>query len=395
MGNLNQVLPHYDVVIVSPTVETGVSIDIKGHFDAVFGFGSGVQTVEGFCQSLERLRENVPRHIFIPERSQTRLGNGSDEARSLLKAQGRQFKANATLIEADTLAALEGRNQCHTATWAKYAAKHNHGFKNYAKAIRAKLEAEGYTITESDTEDPLGGGIASQVAKMAYREECEQIAAAPTLDQAAYDRISKQRAKTQAERHAERKTNLTHRYATESISPTLVEQDDSRGWYPGLLMHYYLTMGKAFLKGKDRKKADNLAPDGKAFGPDLNASLYSCRVEMLKALGIEQFFNLDQTFTSASLAQWFERIQQYRWDIRDGLGMTIHPEKDTAIGVAQRLLGLLGLRLTCIGNFRTGEGQRERRYQMQDLDPDGRQAIFSRWYQRDLDRIPDSPALAA
>lgn len=388
MGNLNEVLPNYDLVIASPTIETGVSIDITGHFDAVVSFGSGVQTVEAYCQSLERLREAVPRHIYCPERSSQRIGNGSESVRSLMANQTRKFAATVKLLaEADTLSALEGRKSAHLLTWCRYAAHHNGNFKRYRAEVLRLLQGDGYVVSyaEAHPEADAHKQIARDMAQFAYQEECESIAAAPVLPPAEYDRLSRQRAKTESERHAEKKTALTYKYATEDVSPDLVAQDDTRGWYPGLLMHYYLSMGKAFLKGRDKKKIQDLAPNGKAFAPDVNAATYSVRVEALRLIGIEQFLREGATFTRESLADWYENLLQYRWDIREALGLTIHAEKDTPIAVAQRLLGLLGLKLTGLGQRRK-DGKRVREYQMQDLSPDGRDAIFLRWLDRDSKR---------
>jgi hypothetical protein len=36
MANLNMILSNYDIAIASPVIETGISIDLKGHFDAVW-----------------------------------------------------------------------------------------------------------------------------------------------------------------------------------------------------------------------------------------------------------------------------------------------------------------------------------------------------------------------
>jgi hypothetical protein len=93
MGRLNEVLPQYDIVITSPTLETGVSIDIK-HFDKVIAFGSGVQTVGAFCQTLARVRDDIPRHVYIPEYASQRIGNGSDDPYSIVKSQQKVFKFN-------------------------------------------------------------------------------------------------------------------------------------------------------------------------------------------------------------------------------------------------------------------------------------------------------------
>ena len=34
---LNEQITHYDIVLATPTIGTGVSIDVQGHFKAVFG----------------------------------------------------------------------------------------------------------------------------------------------------------------------------------------------------------------------------------------------------------------------------------------------------------------------------------------------------------------------
>ncbi len=62
--------------------------------------------------------------------------------------------------------------------------------------------------------------------------------------------------------------------------------------------------------------------------------------------------------------------------------MGINPERDAPIGVGQRLLGLLDLKLTCIGQRRVN-GKRIREYKMMSLNPDDRMSIFARWFERD------------
>jgi hypothetical protein len=43
----------------------------------------------------------------------------------------------------------------------------------------------------------------------------------------------------------------------------------------------------------------------------------------------------------------------------------------------------MNLKMTCIGQ-QTIDGKRQRLYKMIDLNPDDRQAIFTRWKERDL-----------
>ncbi|MEH1934423.1 MAG: hypothetical protein V7L14_12015 [Nostoc sp.] len=67
IAHLNEILTQYDLVIASPSLETGVSIDIRGHFSAVWGISQGVQAVNSVRQMLARLRETVDRHIWVRE----------------------------------------------------------------------------------------------------------------------------------------------------------------------------------------------------------------------------------------------------------------------------------------------------------------------------------------
>lgn len=63
MENINEAIAGYDVVLAS-LIETGISIDLRNHFSSVFCISNGVQTVDGVAQALERVRDDVPRHVY-------------------------------------------------------------------------------------------------------------------------------------------------------------------------------------------------------------------------------------------------------------------------------------------------------------------------------------------
>jgi hypothetical protein len=58
-------IAHLNEILTS--LETGVSIDIRGYFDSVWGIFQGVQSVNSVRQMLARLRETVDRHIWVRE----------------------------------------------------------------------------------------------------------------------------------------------------------------------------------------------------------------------------------------------------------------------------------------------------------------------------------------
>ncbi|WLT40490.1 AAA family ATPase (plasmid) [Synechocystis sp. B12] len=182
MGNLNAIIPLYDIVIASPTLETGVSIDVKGHFHRVFCFAPGSQTAEAVCQSLARVREDLPRHLWIKKYSNQSIGNGSTIPKILVSSQQKLFKANSLLLgQADTIANLDGHCSRHMVTWARYSALHNHGFKKYRDVILSRLEAEGYSILSTDAPDDAKsvGEFMKAYTEANYQQHCEKVAAAP------------------------------------------------------------------------------------------------------------------------------------------------------------------------------------------------------------------------
>jgi alkylated DNA repair dioxygenase AlkB len=100
ISHLNEILTEYDLVIASPSLETGVSIDIEGHFDGVWGIFQGVQPVNSVRQMLARVRETVDRHIWVREWGMSVVGNGSTTIGGLLRSQHVATQANIALLSA-------------------------------------------------------------------------------------------------------------------------------------------------------------------------------------------------------------------------------------------------------------------------------------------------------
>ena len=376
------------MVLASPVIETGVSIDID-HFHKVFAIASGVQTVEAVCQTLERVRSDVPRSLYCPERSQTRIGNGSTVVSSLLKSQKRLFKANVrSLQKADHITSLESEGTEHFRTWAKYAVVHNYGYQHYKACILEKLKPEGYEVMELNSEHPKTvelHAMTKQIQESNYEKERISISEKLNPDNGTLETLQEKRNPTKHERHTKKKGILCRRYKTEDITPEMIEKDDN-GWFTQLMLHYYLTVGYAFLSIKETKKLEQLTENsnGQVFTPDVGHNFLSAQIQCLKAINMEQFFNTETVLTSENLKEWFEplKMNQNRRAIKTFLNQSIG-DNDSAVGFLQRtLLSVFGLKLMCLGQ-RTIDGKRVRCYQMKNLDPDNRTKIFERWMKRD------------
>ncbi|MEA5551785.1 plasmid replication protein, CyRepA1 family [Anabaena cylindrica UHCC 0172] len=432
IAHLNEILTEYDLVITSPSLETGVSIDIKSHFSAVWGVFQGVQPVNSVRQMLARLRETVDRHIWVREWGLGVIGNGSTSMGVLLASQHAMTRANIALLSAadntDYSYIDENFQPESLQSWAKRACVINAQMKCYREAVLQGLADDGYTILDASyllsfttrnqqglaadgytilddselnsvankqvlnsvvNEQVLNSVVNEQIVnevKTAVNElqtiECEEVASSQTLTKAEFDKLQEKRAKTKSERQQERKAELAQRYGVD-VTPELVGKDDV-GWYPQLRLHYYLSLGREFLVGRDAKraKAQVVAGNNAIWKPDFNRGQLLPAVMLLEELKISQLFNGDVEFRSSDveLQKLRSLAVQHKQVIKNYLGVSIS-QKDSAIAICQKFLKKLGMKLSYIGRFGSREN-RERVYQF--VPPqDERGVIFLAWLQRD------------
>ena len=427
IAHLNEILPNYDLAIASPSIETGVSIECErmdkrhsevpiafqlllqgigsslgkikrmSHFDSVWAIAQGVQTADSIRQALARIRANVPRYLWATKRgfNKCMVGNGATVKKALVASTKNKAIKNIRLLQAadsslsdldlDTNFQPESLN-----TWAKRGCYINLTMQNYRSSIVEGLISEGHEITappEPKTEvlDRVTEVEAQlkQVAQTKYQAECGHIADAPIPTDSEYQKLKDKRAKTKSERWVERKGNILRRYGSDvSITPELVAKDDE-GWYGKILSHYYLTVGRQYLIERDLKQLKAIAchTKNRLWLPDFNRSLLSTSLRLLETLIIDLLKpGVEYRGSDPNLQLIAELAHANKRELKTFLGLTI-VESDTPIKIVQKLLSLLGLKLTYIGRLGSRE-QRERVYVF-ELYNDGREEIFASWLQRD------------
>ncbi len=432
--HLNNILHQYDIVIASSSIETGVSIEcerlivphsqiplafqflLKGietslgkvnkvpHFDSVWAIAQGVQTTDSIRQFLSRIRASVPRYLWAAKRGfyKCMVGNGATTKKALLASTKNKASTNIRFLQAAdaSLAALDLDTDFQPEslnTWAKRGCYINLTMQNYRTSIVEGLIAEGHQVVAPppivDVESPVPQVEAQlkQVATFQYQAECTQIANSPNPTDSEYQKLKDKRAKTREERYKERKGKVVRRYGENVvITPELVAKDHD-GWYGKWLSHYYLTVGRPYLVERDvrqlraisERSASRCAATGKnrLWLPDFNLSLLSTSLRLLETLilGLLQP-DVQYRGSDPNLQLIAELALANRREIKNFLGLTIK-ESDSPIKIAQKLLSLLGLKLTYIGRLGSRE-QRERVYVFVPPD-DGREEIFASWLERD------------
>ncbi|WP_242058205.1 MULTISPECIES: plasmid replication protein, CyRepA1 family [Nostoc] len=389
IAHLNEILTQYDLVIASPSLETGVSIDIKGHFDAVWGIFQGVQPVDSVRQMLARLRETVDRHIWVSQYGMGTVGNEATSIGGLLRSQHVATQANIALLSAadnDDYSFIDQNFQPESLqTWGKRGAVINVEMRRYQEFVLKGLEADGYTVIDASDSDPDETKEVVKEVKAAsnelYRSECQGVSDSEDVSDAELKKLQEKREKTKEERYQQRKGELSRRYEVD-ITPELVEKDDD-GWYPQLRLHYYLTVGRQFLVNRDSKRAKGLAEAGEnaVWKPDFNKGQMLSSVLLLEKLNLLQLLTSGERLRGSSEAmQELKRAAlENRYLIKTCLNVSIS-EKLTSVAIAQKLLNKFDLRLSYVGRLGP-RGKRESVYQFVVPD-DGRSCIFEKWLRR-------------
>ncbi|MDJ0578355.1 MAG: DUF3854 domain-containing protein, partial [Xenococcaceae cyanobacterium MO_234.B1] len=279
INNLDTVLSQYDLVLASPVIETGISIDLKKHFDRVWCIAYGIQTVDSVCQGIERVRDGIPRSLWaINKCPQYKIGNGATYVSSLMRSQEEQATANIALL-LQPEAEMEKLGAASLTAWAKRACYNNAQRDCYREAIVNKLLREGYELArhKQDKKTKMSPAAISKEIRDTrdeeYKKENQAIALATTITNEHLLSLKKKRRKTQEERRQERKGELTEKYKIK-VTPELVEKDD-KGWFKQLKLHFLFTKGRKFLSKIDQKILSTLSNNNKIFIPDINKSLYS------------------------------------------------------------------------------------------------------------------------
>jgi hypothetical protein len=399
IDKLNQVLPLYDVAIASPSIETGVSIDIKGHITSVWDIAQGVVPVASILQRMARLREPVPRHMWAKGFGIGRIGNGSASPRKLMASQQTQFKAHVKLLAEsefpDDFEAASSFQPQAILTWAKMAARINLGMIRYRHEIIRALIAEGHSVSagnylevlEEDDEaqgtDQIKDDLTESRDKI-YQEHCEAVSIAPTPDEKRYEALTKKQSRTTLELKELRKGELSHRYSDELVTTELVQLDDN-GEYPKARLHYYLTIGREFLPARDKQVMDRQleSGEGELFLPDANRSLVGGKIKFLEALNINSLLEQDTEWSNDSqvLIDLSIKSRQFAESIKSVLGVTIK-EEDSPVAIAQKILRQ-SLGLAFSSPVKRGAKGNQQRYYQPVAVSELRQKILEVWLARD------------
>ena len=419
---INQKITDYDTVFVTPSLGTGISIDVQ-HFDRVYGIFQGVIPDSEARQALARVRDNVPRVVWCAKRGIGLIGSGSTNYRLLSHWYQENQKENLALlsplhkIDVDLPLVYD---PIHLRTWAKLSARVNASIRLYRQSMQDGLITDGHQIQMRSNEvqnnilrDLRLAFFATEPSDLENRKRliveivkvqkdwaqslqkskeikrkikdikqqnqlsaANSVATAKNIDYVEYEQLLTKHSLSNVERHQVDKYILKQRYGI-VVTPQLKLQDE-KGYYGQLLIHYYLTHESEYFHVKDQQEWSQqlLWGEGQVFLPDLRT--YTLKVEAMRALGMLQILETARVFKENDPDLiWLKNVAgQSSKHIKRALGIDLVRGKESVSGIKllSRLLGLLGLKLQQINDGYTID--------LETLN-DGRDKIFTIWHHRD------------
>jgi hypothetical protein len=189
----------YDVTIASPSMATGVSIEIQGVVSEVYGVFNGCSATDAdMAQALDRLREPVPRIVWCAEVGSnyspvSRSPNAMQIKQDLLEQTIATTQIIRSSLRADTLGATlavsaqqranyDWRSDPNVNLWATFSAEQNRSMSRLRTALLVRLRHEGKRVEVwSAPSDREVLKMLRQITREINQMDAASIVAAPVL----------------------------------------------------------------------------------------------------------------------------------------------------------------------------------------------------------------------
>jgi hypothetical protein len=184
----------YDVVVVSPSMATGVSIESQGIIAKVYGIFNGVSSTDAdMAQALDRVREPVPRVVWCAEQGRnysaaSRSTNSMELKRHLQEqtsATVQLIRSSLNAIATEAIAQYDWQSDPHINFWSQISAEQNRAMSQLRTALLVRLKFEGKQV---QVEMAQSNAIIQEKLKVTRGEitqfDAEAIVTAPSLTSA-------------------------------------------------------------------------------------------------------------------------------------------------------------------------------------------------------------------
>ncbi|MDF5718151.1 MAG: DNA polymerase, partial [Rhizonema sp. NSF051] len=250
-SRINEICDSFAIIIASPTLATGCSIENQKPFDAFFAFLMGVGSSDCARQALMRLRDkSVPRYVFIAEQGAAPNGFGKTQKAVEEYIAKLWFEENRLLNQYETDWNYGYDQVNYDPRTAEYVnelyAVRNSQASEYKKHFKQGLRSEAVDVIEVEMLDsvlPCHYNFNDLLVQTKFIKEAakvernEKFSEQPKLDAEDVQKLKKQTELTQNERILLEANLIINKYQTEKLTPALVEKDLTSDYYDQIGLH--------------------------------------------------------------------------------------------------------------------------------------------------------------
>lgn len=362
----------YDIIICSPSLSTGISIECQGIISKVYGLFTGVSLNDAdISQSLARVREPVERVVWVAQRGRnwskvSRSSNPLVIKRALLEQTSVNISLVRSSLKEDTVASMQGidwQSDPHLNLYCKLAAEQNRSMHQLRDAVLVRLRHEGHQVTIEDREyDPAARFLYRQAATEQKRHDAEAIANAKILTYLEAKLLEQQESRSPDDERALQRFYLCEFYAIDpdSLTAEFVLWDGG-GRRRGELLNLEGVLYPDTAIDVTARALEKQSKWNKGNCPwDISGA--ALRSEVRRVLGLGQFLDPEREWVAADLAEVAAIARQHSRQIQDVLKFT-PLEKLSDTQIAHQLLSQLGVRIVS-----RWQGSREAKHRIYRLE---------------------------
>ncbi|MBD2023743.1 plasmid replication protein, CyRepA1 family [Leptolyngbya sp. FACHB-711] len=341
----------FDVVISSPSLSTGVSIETQGIIARVYGIFSGVSSTDAdMAQALGRVREPVERVVWCAKRG-SNYSKASRSTNSLELKNHLQSRTSATVSlirsslreDIPDLRTYDWQADPHLDLYCRIAAAQHRSMLHLREALIMRLRFEGNQVAIENRESNGGIGKLLKIARDELRQlDAESMVAADDLTISEVLQLEAQESIAPEQQRAIAKFYLKEFYCLEELTVEDILAD-KEGRRRGELRSLEELLYPGVAVDRTVKALENQLKWNQSLCPwDIsNAEL---RRALRERLGLIDFLNPDKEWTKDDLYPYACKAREWAAQIKQALNLTI-TEGMSDVQIVHQLLSQLGTKV--------------------------------------------------